>query len=194
MRRPLEYEIPVAQKSDLDQSYSITTLQTNAGNLTCDQGEVAYGYVRAALSVPIEVATSYFSNWTTSDVVPASLTNASGTDVGATRSYDYLNGTFDQQLNVLNTTEQGINLQWNLTEPTLVSLGSGLPNSPELNVTIYKNVEDLTFYSNDTTGTNYLQYWSVGCFSNQTLGYSYSIRGTSAYLSIFTQGLSQLLG
>lgn len=177
---------------DTSSGASVTVLQGLAGNLTCDQGEVAYGYVRAATSIPLSVAIPYFSNWTSSDVVPTGLNNASGTGVGATRSYTFLNATYNQELTSSNTTDDSISLQWNLTEPAMLSgVMSGLREGQ--NLTIYKNVEDVTFYQNGTSETNYLQYWSVGCYSNKTLGNGQAAGGSAVYYNVFVQGLSQML-
>jgi len=171
---------------------NVTVLQEAAGNLTCDQGKVAYGYVRAATGIPLSTAMTYFSNWTSNDVVPGALVNASGTDTGATRSYTFRNTTFNQELVSTNMTEDGITLQWNLTAPVMLSSMDPMLKMGN-NLTIYKNVEDVTFYQNGTTGTNYLQYWNVGCFSNETLGSTFSALGTSIYLNVFVQALSQQL-
>ena len=168
---------------NVTQNNGSSVVGSGSYNFTCAQGQVTYGITTAVLQgVTLRRATQYFGNWAAT--APGRVLTAAGTGVGATRTYAYGNVSFSEtlRLNETNGISGSLHQQWNFTQVQAINLGG--------NLTVYNAFDDLTVYTNTTTNATNLQYFILGCFSNQAAGSAATAQYIQTAIANFTTGLN----
>ena len=143
-----------------------TNANSTGYNFTCSQGLLTYGVTSAVFpNVTLAQVVDYFSNWTAA--APGRIIDSSGTGLGADRTYSIpsLNVSFSEtlRLNQTNATTGSLHQQWGLSAAGQLTFD---------NLTLFSTFNDLTAYTNVSTSATELQYFILGCVSEQALGLS----------------------